>query len=744
MSLPLAKASRLKPDIRLAQAISEFEADLSSQQKVAFRNYRSQSHDSLPVLKDVMQLTAEIDRQASGSACRRRCVGPRFTNFLQAVQQFAALGDLVVGGSQCLIACGVWALVRLSLLSIVNFSSYFENLSTIIMTIGRSAPRYQAMALLYPRSEILRSSLWEYFIVVVRLCHHLLKITQKSAFGQFVSILSDSDATSFQSELDRWANTIKEESYLLMAKNIEKEFKENVNFRAIVSGDFKSASLRRKTKAKHRVLDRCSTYDHEKIWKQTRKAGNTTLFTQNAAYLHWRDRLDSCALLYTGKLGSGKSVLLANIVDDLNLHVRSKHIPVAYFFCQNECRQSLNARTIFGSLAKQLLLPISDLSTVAELVEDKPDLSLEGVFDLLQKALPSDYKVYIVLDGLDECDSSEKDELLPHLRNLQQVFTLHLCLSFTLAPENTLKTNQFIAATIASIPVENPDIEEFIEAELERRIQSEQLVLDDPRLILEIRSALLKGSQGMFLWVVLQIRCICAMKTDSNIRQAIQGLPRTLSETFSRILHRSDTSEQYQRRILELITVAYRPMTTGELREALGVIPGDAVWKRERLLTDVMSTLTCCGCLLTVDEEELTVRFVHHSVKKFLLQGWKDATNVAFSIEGARRSMCDTIITYLSYGIFETQLSTTVVPQVRVGPVPSTVINSTMGPSSVTRRLALKLLRSRNEPNHDIGPILAECRAHVDASVVEKFQFLSGAEYTRRRRPYTTFEGSEE
>jgi hypothetical protein len=115
MSIVVSNASRLKPEIRLAQAVSQFEADLSSEQKATFRTYRSQSRDSPPNPSDVMRLTAEIDRHASGIG-HGHCSGPRLTNFLQAVQQFAALGDVIVGGSQNLIACGVWSLVRMSLL----------------------------------------------------------------------------------------------------------------------------------------------------------------------------------------------------------------------------------------------------------------------------------------------------------------------------------------------------------------------------------------------------------------------------------------------------------------------------------------------------------------------------------------------------------------------------------------------------------------------------------------------------
>ena len=118
----ISQVSRLKPEIRLAQAISHLEADLSSEQKNVFHIYRSQSLQSPPELGDVMRLTAEIDRRASGKV-GGRCFGPRFTNFLQVAQQFAALGDVVVGGSQNIIACGVWALLRMSVL-VSGFTSF--------------------------------------------------------------------------------------------------------------------------------------------------------------------------------------------------------------------------------------------------------------------------------------------------------------------------------------------------------------------------------------------------------------------------------------------------------------------------------------------------------------------------------------------------------------------------------------------------------------------------------------------
>ena len=82
MSSALANTSRLKPEIRLAQAVSEFEADLSNKQKASFRASRSQSYNSSLDLSHVMRLTAEIDRRASGKVGGGRCFGPWLTNFL--------------------------------------------------------------------------------------------------------------------------------------------------------------------------------------------------------------------------------------------------------------------------------------------------------------------------------------------------------------------------------------------------------------------------------------------------------------------------------------------------------------------------------------------------------------------------------------------------------------------------------------------------------------------------------------
>ncbi|KAH7118972.1 hypothetical protein B0J11DRAFT_552234 [Dendryphion nanum] len=711
MSKVLANTFRLKPEIRLAQAVSQFEACLSDEQKRNFRAHQSQLLNISPTHGDVMRLTAEIDRRMSRDT-KSRCVGPRFTSFLEGVQQFAALGDVVVGGSQNIVACGVWSLVRMSLLSIINISSYVEKLSVLFMDIGRSAPRYQTMAILYPQSKQLQSQLLEYFTIVVNLCCHLLKFSQKSTFLQLTHSLTDSDLKIFKTELTRWSDSIKEE--MILAEAVE-----NSQFKSLSTKFSNAASHHQKIITNLRVLDFCSKYDHETAWKQIRKIGNSTLYADLAEYINWKDSSKSSTFLCAGKLGSGKSVLLANIVDDLNIHASSDKTTVAYFFCKYDVPESLRARTILGSIARQLLRTMPDLTMVAQdCMESHATNDTEKVLDILLRGFPFANRLYFVIDGLDECSALERETFVGILGKLQKRATLMLCLSFRVEPNKNLGLvfKSLAVPHICPIPEDNPDIQTFIEVELERCLQSRNLVIGDPTIILDIQDALSKGSQGMFLWVALQIQSLCEMRTDQAIKDALLDLPNDLPGTFARILLKSGKSGRtYQSKILRLVVAARRPLTTGELGEALSVIPGDATWTSSNLVNDVHLALGYCGCVITVDEEESTVHFVHHSVKQFILGEFHNSDGITFRTEQAERTMADIIVTYLSYGVFGTEVTEMRILPVSVQSAPATVMRSTLGSSGI-------------QPDFDISKTLAGARRPFQSRSLHHFCFFAYAE----------------
>lgn len=538
--------------------------------------------------------------------------------------------------------------------------------------------------------------------------------------------LSDSDMTTYQSRIEQWANAIKQEMSLLTDRNVNEQSSRLTALWKLSESD----SHRRILTANARVLESCSTYDHQTPWKQTRKVGSARVLKHSSEYHSWRDRKDSSTLVCTGKLGCGKSVLLANLVDDLNLYtIRNQERPVAYFFCRHDISESLKSHTVIGSLARQILSLVSDLTIVDDIPDQRASvLVFERLLAILRRVLPPDFKAYVVLDGLDECDDVERKVLLQQLRKFQDSFALLVCVSFRLDVGNFdgHKLESLADQTLISIPEDNADIAEFISEELERCIESGKLTIGDPRLILEVQDSLLKDAEGMFLWVVFQIESLCAARTDEAIRQALADLPRDLPETFSRILQNSRKAGlDYQTRTLQLISAAHQPLTTEELREALSVVPGDASWNSARLLNSVHSALASCGSLISVDEEELTVRLIHRSIKQFLFSGIEDSAGTKFTMENANETMGRVIITYLSYGVFETQLSTTICPQIHAEVAPSRIIRL-MDTSQSVRSIALKLLKTRAQ-NHDVSHVLAEAGKLFGSRPGHQFLFYSYA-----------------
>ncbi|KAF5987574.1 vegetative incompatibility protein het-E-1 [Fusarium bulbicola] len=651
MALSLRDGARLKPDIRLAQAVSEFEAALTSEQKVAFRASRSSALQTSPTMSDVMRLTAEIDLMATNKHGRGRCFGPRLTNLLQAIQQFAALGDVVVGGSQNLIACGVWAAAR--------------------MTV------------------------------------HSISWTRKSAFSRLSTSISDPDMKEFQSELETWSSSIKEEANLLLNQKIEEEAKENAKFRSLATFLSESSSHQRRIKTCARFLQACSEYDYRTTWKQTRKSGTTRLLESFSEYQQWKSdhsRYDS--VLFRGKLGAGKSVLLANTVDNLNLQ---SNAIVLYFFARYDRPDGLNARTILGCLIRQLLehfvanRDFDRVFTNNVTIRDADDIV--GIF----KQLPRhSQRVFIVIDGIDECPVPEQHTLLKALSVIQP-YGYKLCVAVR-ALEQTLTWKDHSFKFHVCIPEDNPDILDYVQVEVARRIHKGRLVIQDSNLVQEVKEKLIHGACGMFLWVSLQLDSICSEVTDHAIREAIQNLPRDLTETFERNLAKASSSDTsgYHIIIFKLLVAARDLLTVEQLREAASVIVGQTTWNPAQQISQIERVLRFCGSLVMIDEEDYTVRFIHHSARSFCLNSPNKSAPWTFSEDDAERSMAETLVTYLSYNVFDTRLTRNVVPKIEANEMPKRVALSTIKTNSVGKEIADRFLNLRSQLRHDVGPVLAE------------------------------------
>lgn len=259
--------------------------------------------------------------------------------------------------------------------------------------------------------------------------------------------------------------------------------------------DLEEAKTWKRKRAEIEFLNHCSIYNHEKSWKQARKEGNANWIFHDEGYKEWKQDSVSSTLWCTGILGSGKTVLSANVVEDLKITTAAV---VAYFFCRHDEAESLQTRTIIGSIARQIFDRVkSDITDKVAAI--RPGiLDTDQILDHLQELLSSSsHRYMIIIDGLDECEEKEIRFLLQYLKQLltsKHVFQVY-CSSrpdvFRWAP-GLLRPRWkiYMSATTA-------DIEEYIEDALEKHLESGSLTVGNPAIILTIRDALLENAHGM-------------------------------------------------------------------------------------------------------------------------------------------------------------------------------------------------------------------------------------------------------
>ena len=181
---------------------------------------------------------------------------------------------------------------------------------------------------------------------------------------------------------------------------------------------------------------------------------------------------------------------------------------------------------------------------------------------------------------------------------------------------------------------------------------------------------------------------------------AVQGLPRDLPKTFSRILEKlSQTQEtRFARQIFEWLAVAKRPLTTEELREAVAIDPLKSDLDASNLVNDMTQSFSCCGCFILVDEEQETVHFTHHSVRHYLLSEALDLALADYHVDltVAEKYAGEACIAYLNFGIFDRRVAKAPAQGTKLANIPSAIAHHMIPKNKVATEIAaLSLLANQ-------------------------------------------------
>lgn len=300
--------------------------------------------------------------------------------------------------------------------------------------------------------------------------------------------------------------------------------------------------------------------------------------------------------------------------------------------------------------------------------------SPESLYALLEQRLRESKDTYIIIDGLDELPATEETLVINTLKRLVNDSAIVLKLFFSSRDSRTndlRKTFNGFHHISLQAEGQREDMKSYITQVIEERIEAGDLVVEDDTLVSEIRDALVHGAQGMFLWVALEIEELCFQRSDSAIRAVLDDLPKDLTETFNRalrrILTRGRNSKEVVKRILEIVAASARTLTLVELAEAASIEVGQKFWKKGQRLNNMIAVPAWCECLVAVDEESQVVQFIHHTVKKFILQlppasstskstADPELNQFHFSFEHASHSLGEICVTHLGLDDFKTSI----------------------------------------------------------------------------------------
>ncbi|KAH9039458.1 hypothetical protein EDB83DRAFT_2228431, partial [Lactarius deliciosus] len=379
--------------------------------------------------------------------------------------------------------------------------------------------------------------------------------------------------------------------------------------------------------------------------------GTAEWFINDGKFGEWK--VNGSLLWIHGKPGSGKSVLCSAIINDITTQCNEGSTSMAYFYFDFRDINKQARHNLLSSLLTQLSDRSERFCDIFYRLYKTHDNgarqpSDSTLFQCLKEmlTLSNQGPVYLITDALDECpDTSDvpspREQVLDLVKDLVglRIPSLHICI--TSRPEVDIgDVLESIASQTVSLQDESgqkKDIADYVRSvvysgsgKFMRRWR-----LEDKEYVIEILS---ERADGMFRWVFCQLETLrnCL---PQNVRSVLKALPKSLDETYERMLKEIGKANPHQAyRLLQCLTVATRPLRVEELAEVLALdfdgaedeIPAlNRDWRWDDEQQGVLST---CSSLIvvvdSVDDEDRpsrsgarkyrVVQFAHFSVKEFL------------------------------------------------------------------------------------------------------------------------------
>jgi hypothetical protein len=189
--------------------------------------------------------------------------------------------------------------------------------------------------------------------------------------------------------------------------------------------------------------------------------------------------------------------------DIIDKDITSQDVGIAYYYCDFSDLKSLETRTILGTIIRELLEGITISSDLEKQMDqfyrsDTKTIADDELVAILFAVARHFSKLYVFVDGLDECRKEEQITILSVVNQLAQSTSPAMKILMASREEAIISTSlaRFPRLRI-SADKNSADIAFFVEETVKANINSGALTIQDPSLESNIISALINGAKGM-------------------------------------------------------------------------------------------------------------------------------------------------------------------------------------------------------------------------------------------------------
>ncbi|KAJ3967463.1 ankyrin repeat-containing domain protein [Lentinula raphanica] len=335
-----------------------------------------------------------------------------------------------------------------------------------------------------------------------------------------------------------------------------------------------------------------------------------------AMYLRWKK--EGNFLWIQGKAGSGKTILVASVIENLLL----SHSGIVAYHYFNFCDNSGDKRSYQGMLLNLLLqLGFQDhkihpaLKSLYELSQSgilnfKPtshklaDVLITIIRDLVVKR----HWIYIIIDALDECKESLL--VMKFLSKLTGFHKVGILVSSRNHSETTLKC---LTISLNSHRMVNKDIDTVVE-------NWAKALFKMPVFEAKVKKLLLQKVDEGFCYINCQMHSLTERHIPRNVLNALEKSPSDLHQIYTEAIQKCKSDEDSSTEahyLLLWLLYSFEPLQLGQVAvivsmdlNSLTVNTASLSGGLERIISPM---------LVTVDAQNV-VQFAHASVKEFLLE----------------------------------------------------------------------------------------------------------------------------